>query len=87
MDVQRKAARKNRPLKTTLIREDIHTVVSFTAETDLSVKKEEFLSRESSKHRVVPMIRDELREREYHTTALIGSHVSTRHREMVRASI
>ena len=45
---------------------NIHAVVSFTAETDLSGKKEEFLSRDTTKQRVIPMISDELRERECH---------------------
>ena len=41
----------------------IHTVVSFTAEADFSGKKEEFLSRETTKQRVIPIISDKLRER------------------------
>ena len=45
---------------------NIHAVVSFTAETDFSGKKEEFLSRDTTKQRVIPMISDELRERECH---------------------
>ena len=44
---------------------NIHTVVSFTAETDFSSKKEEFLSRDTTKQRVIPMISDELREGEF----------------------
>ena len=35
---------------------NIHAVVSFTAETDSSGKKEEFLSRDTTKQRVIPMI-------------------------------
>ena len=42
---------------------NIHAVVSFTAETDFSGKKEEFLSRDITKQRVIQMISDELRER------------------------
>ena len=42
----------------------MHTAVSFTAETDFPGKKEEFLSRDITKQRVIPMISDELRERE-----------------------
>ena len=42
----------------------VHAVVSFTAETDSSDKKEEFLSRDTTKQRVIPMISDELRERD-----------------------
>ena len=45
---------------------NIHAVVSFTAATDFSGKKEEFLSRDTTKQRVIPMISDELRERECH---------------------
>ena len=41
-----------------------HTVVSFTAETDFSGKREELLSRDTHKQRLVPVISDELRERE-----------------------
>ena len=41
----------------------MHTVVSFTAETDFSGKKEEFLARDTTEQRVIPMISDELRER------------------------
>ena len=37
-------------------------VVSFTAAIDLSGKKEELLSRDTTKHRVIPMISDKLRE-------------------------
>ena len=42
---------------------NIHTVVSFTAETDFSGKKEEILSKDTTKQRVIRMIRGELRER------------------------
>ena len=45
---------------------NIHAVVSFTAETDFSGKKDEFLSRDTTKQRMIPMISDELREREWH---------------------
>ena len=45
---------------------NIHAVVSFTAETGLSGKKEEFLSRDTTKQRVISMVSDELRERECH---------------------
>ena len=41
---------------------NIHSSVSFTAESDLSGKKEELLSRDTTRQRVVPMISDELRE-------------------------
>ena len=41
----------------------IHTVVSFTAETDFSGKKEEILSKDTTKQRVIRVIRVELRER------------------------
>ena len=34
---------------------NIHTVVSFTAEADYSGKKEEFLSRDAYKQRLIPM--------------------------------
>ena len=50
----------------------IHTVVSLTAEPDLSGKNEEFLSRDTTKHRVIPMISDELRKREWH---VVNEHV------------
>ena len=49
------------------IAHNIHTVISFTTETDFSGKKEEFLSIDTTKQRVIPMISDELRERECHT--------------------
>ena len=45
---------------------NIHTVVSVTAETDFSGKKEELLPRDTTKQRVIPMISDELREGECH---------------------
>ena len=41
---------------------NIHSIVSFTAESDLSGKEEELLSRDTTRQRVVPMISDELRE-------------------------
>ena len=44
---------------------NIHTVVSVTAE-DFSGMMEDFLSRDTTKQRVIPMINDELREREWH---------------------
>ena len=44
----------------------MHTVDSFTAETNFSGTKEEFLSRDTTKQSVIPMICDELRERECH---------------------
>ena len=37
-------------------------VVSFSAETDFQSKKEELLSRDKTKQRVIPMISDALRE-------------------------
>ena len=61
-------SRKGHPLKTTLIKEgdamNVHHVVSFTAQTDLSGKKEEFLSRYTNKQRLIQMISDQLRERD-----------------------
>ena len=42
----------------------MHPVVRFTAETELSGKKEEFLSRDTNKQRLVRMISDQLRERD-----------------------
>ena len=43
---------------------NIHPVVSFTAETEFSGKKEEFLSRDINKQRLIRMISDELRKRD-----------------------
>ena len=45
---------------------NIHAVVNFTAETDSSGKEKEFLSRDTTKQRVITVISDELRERECH---------------------
>ena len=45
---------------------NIQAVVSFTVETYFSGKKEELLSRDTTKKRVIPMISDELRERKCH---------------------
>ena len=42
---------------------NIHDVVSFTTETDFSGKKEEFLARDTTKQRVIPMISDELKRK------------------------
>ena len=42
---------------------NVHHVVSFTAQTELSGKKEEFLSRDTNKQRLIQMISDQLRER------------------------
>ena len=42
----------------------MHPVVSFTAETEFSGKKEEFLSRDTNKQRLIRMISDQLRERD-----------------------
>ena len=42
----------------------MHPVVRFAAETELSYKKEEFLSRDTSKQRLIRMISDQLRERD-----------------------
>ena len=42
---------------------NMHPVVSFTAETELSGKKEEFVSRNTNKQRLIRMISDQLRER------------------------
>ena len=43
---------------------NVHHVVSFTAQTELSGKKEEFLSRDTNKQRLIQMISDQLRERD-----------------------
>ena len=45
---------------------NIQTIVSFTAEADYAGKKEECVSRDKNKHRLNPVISDELRERECH---------------------
>ena len=42
----------------------MHPVVSFTAETEFSGKKEEFLSRDTNKQRLILMISDQLTERD-----------------------
>ena len=42
--------------------QNILMVVCFTDDTDVSGKKEEILSRDPNKHRMIPMISDELRE-------------------------
>ena len=42
----------------------MHHVVSFTAQTEISGKKEELLSRYTNKQRLVQMISDQLRERD-----------------------
>ena len=42
---------------------NIHPIVNFTAETEFSGKKEEFLSRDLNKQRLIQMISDELKER------------------------
>ena len=44
----------------------INTVVSFTAKIDFSGKKEQFLARDTTNQREIPMISDELREKECH---------------------
>ena len=44
---------------------NMHPVVSFTAETQFSIKKEEFLSRYTNKQRLIRMISDQLRERDF----------------------
>ena len=41
----------------------MHPVVSFTAETEFSGKKEEFVSRDTNKQRLIRMISDQLRDR------------------------
>ena len=43
---------------------NMHPVVSSTAETELSGKKEEFLPRDTNKQRLMRMISDQLRERD-----------------------
>ena len=43
---------------------NVHHVVSFTAQTELSGKKEEFLSRVTNKQRLIQKISDQLRERD-----------------------
>ena len=50
------------PLKTTHIKED-DPIVNFTAETEFSGKKEEFLSRDLNKQRLIQLISDALKER------------------------
>ena len=42
---------------------NVHHVASFTAQTELSGKKEEFLSRDTNKQRLIQTISDQLRER------------------------
>ena len=42
----------------------MHPVVSFTAATEFSGKKEEFLPRDTNKQRLIRMISDQLRERD-----------------------
>ena len=42
----------------------MHPVVSFTAETEFSGKKEELLSRDTNKQRLIRKISDQLRERD-----------------------
>ena len=43
---------------------NLHTVVNFTAQTELSGKKEESLSSDTNKQRLIRMISDKLRERD-----------------------
>ena len=43
---------------------NVHHVVSFTAQTELSGKKEEFFSRVTNKQRLIQKISDQLRERD-----------------------
>lgn len=43
--------------------QNIYPVVSFTADTELSGKKEEFLSRDVNKQRLICLVSDELRRR------------------------
>ena len=43
---------------------NVHHVVSFTAQTELSGKKEEFLSRDTNKQTLIQKISDQLRERD-----------------------
>ena len=42
---------------------NIHPIVNFTAETEFSGKKEEFLSRDLNKQRLIQLISDALKER------------------------
>ena len=42
----------------------MHHVVSFTAQTELSGKKEEFLLRDTNKQRLIQMISDQVSERD-----------------------
>ena len=42
---------------------NIHPVVSFTAETEFSGKKDEFLSRDINKQRLIWLVTDELRKK------------------------
>ena len=43
---------------------NVHHVVSFTAQRELSGNKEDFLSRDTNKQRLIQMISDQLRERD-----------------------
>ena len=43
---------------------NVHHIVSFTAQTELSGKKEELLSRYTNKQRLIQKISDQLRERD-----------------------
>jgi len=52
--------------------QNVHPIVSFTAETEFSGKKEEFLSRDVNKQRLIQMISDELRERDCTVVNSIG---------------
>ena len=52
---------------------NIHPIVCFTAETEFSGKKEEFLSRDVNKQRLIQMIRDELRERDCTVVNALGT--------------
>ena len=59
--------RKGHPLKNNINQRrgrNVHHVVSFTAQTEISGKNEEFLSRDTNKQILVQMISDQLRERD-----------------------
>ena len=52
--------------------QNIHPIVGFTAETEFTGKKEEFLSRDVNKQRLIQMISDELRERDCTVVNALG---------------
>ena len=62
------------PLKTThkRIGQNIYPIVGFTAATEFTGKKEEFLSRDVNKQRLIQMISDELRKRDCTVVNALG---------------